>query len=467
MGERRYKTACGDSREILKTLADNTVDSVVTDPPAGIGIFCKDWDCFRRKHNPADVGRENAFGRLSAHAPHSYGESDRGRFVEFLVPIFQECLRVIRPGGFGVIWSLPRTSHWTAWALEEAGWGIVTPLYHHFSQGMPKHRSQIKPSTEHWILVRKKTPLTYEENVRRYGVGLLQIDACRIARAVDDVPGWHLSGAKGINGFQDTGSFAIHDMAPEEIQERCGGKGRWPSDALFSHDPRCIKVGTRKVKGCPAEVIQGGKDGGGYDPGSGDGSRRNVFEGYGNAEGWEEVDEYACVPSCAVRALGAQSGISRSRKGKPRRSKQPGEGWGATATGAEYDDVGDISRCFTTFRYESKASKSEKNAGLFGVVPCAKCEQIGTTEHVDPKTGKVQPCLLNDHSTVKPLALMRWLCRLCCPPGGQILDPFMGSASTGLAALQEGFRFLGIEQNERSYAIARARLAWGEKESQT
>lgn len=472
VSERRYRTALGDSREVLKTLADNSVDAMVTDPPAGVGIFGKDWDCFRRKHNPSDVGRDNAFGRMSARAPHSYGESDRGEFVAYLVPIFQECLRVIKPGGFGAVWALPKTSHWTAWALEEAGWGIVTPLYHHFSQGMPKHRSQIKPSTEMWWLVRKPTSLTYEENERQYGVGSLQIDACRIARAMDDVPGWHYSGAKGADGYENTGSFAIRDMTPEEIQERCGKKGRWPSDALFSHDSRCVRLGTHKVKGCPAVVVQGGQDGGGYDIGGQvTRLRRSEFQGYGDEAGMEELDEYACVPSCPVRLLDSLSGYRKSGKSHVlRRGKTTGKsmGYGSSSSSlmevadATYGDEGGISRCFTTLHYCPKTAKSERNAGLFGVIPCEKCGEIGTREHVDPDTGKTQPCILNGHSTVKPLALMRWLCRLCCIPGGQIVDPFMGSGSTGCAAVQEGFNFLGIERDERSYAIARARLAWVE-----
>ena len=64
----------------------------------------------------------------------------------------------------------------------------------------------------------------------------------------------------------------------------------------------------------------------------------------------------------------------------------------------------------------------------------------------------------NTHTTVKPLALMRWLCRLVTPPDGLILDPFMGSGTTGMAAMAEGFRFHGIEQSAEYAAIARARI---------
>ncbi len=66
----------------------------------------------------------------------------------------------------------------------------------------------------------------------------------------------------------------------------------------------------------------------------------------------------------------------------------------------------------------------------------------------------------NTHPTVKPLALMRWLCRLVTPPGGLILDPFAGSGSTLIAAHQEGFRAIDIEQDADYARIAEARLAW-------
>ena len=89
-----------------------------------------------------------------------------------------------------------------------------------------------------------------------------------------------------------------------------------------------------------------------------------------------------------------------------------------TATGAEYDDSGGASRFF----YVAKASKAERNANV--------------------------PSGRNDHPTVKPVALMRWLVRLVTPPGGVVLDPFMGSGSTGVAALREGFRFVGVDMDE-------------------
>jgi len=130
-----------------------------------------------------------------------------------------------------------------------------------------------------------------------------------------------------------------------------------------------------------------------------------------------------CVPECVCVKLDTQSGYSYSRIGKPRGSRRPGKGWGMTKTGAEYDDEGGASRFF----YCARASASDRGEK-------------------------------NDHPTVKPTEVMRYLCRLVTPPGGVILDPFAGSGSTGKAALIEGYRFVGIEIDERYVKIAKKRL---------
>src|SRR5690242_3672607 len=97
----------GDSLEILKTLEPNSVDSLVTDPPAGISFMGKEWD---------------------------KGDG----FIPSMTEVFKECLRVMKPGAHGFVWALPRTSHWTATALEEAGFEIRDVVTHLFGSGFPK-----------------------------------------------------------------------------------------------------------------------------------------------------------------------------------------------------------------------------------------------------------------------------------------------------------------------------------------
>lgn len=118
-----------------------------------------------------------------------------------------------------------------------------------------------------------------------------------------------------------------------------------------------------------------------------------------------------------------------------------------------HGDTGTAARFF----YCAKSSRAEREAGLDG--PASVMSVWGGNED-DLSEGKksVRPSR-NHHPTVKPLALMRWLCRLVCPPGGTVLDPFMGSGTTGIAGVQEGFDFIGIEREAEYYAIAEKRIA--------
>lgn len=396
--ESRYLTCCAKAEVALKLLPAGLVDSLVCDPPGGISFMGKEWD------------------------------TDHGGWKEWIcvhAPIFRECLRVLKPGAHGLVWALPKTSHWTAVALELAGFEIRDIVHHWFATGYPKSPNVLKPACEHWIKVRKPFQGTVAQNVAIYGTGALNIRACEIGRASDDVPGWHQSGAKGSEGYLGSDTYKIHDMSPEEIQERRGDKGRWPAHLILSHSDLCVQVGTRKVKGCPAVVTQGGKDGGGYDPGSGDGTRRGTFEGYGDADGMEEVEEWACVPGCPVRMLDTQAGPRAAGHHPKRRngkSMWAGEGGGLNGnSGPErWMDSGSASRFF----FQPKPSRRERDEGLLGVIPCHKCGGLETKEHDDPegrideKTGTVRriKCLRNPHPTLKGIALMQYLIRLITPP---------------------------------------------------
>lgn len=462
---------CGDALEVLSRWPDATFDALVTDPPSSVGFMGKEWD--------SDKG-------------------GREQWVAWLASVTREALRVVKPGGHGLVWALPRRSHWTAWALEDAGWEVRDCVYHAFGTGFPKsldvskaidraagaerevgaervyaggrRASQLdpggrthhegwtrpwqddpeavwrshftsvpateearrwsgwgtalKPAVECWWLVRK--PLSEKSvaaNVLAHGTGALNVDACRVAGTPEPTrfdPARH-----GHEGWRMAATGA------ETAATAAGRAGRWPPHLALSHDERCARVGMRRVRGCPAEVTQGGNHG--YEPGrEGSGAHRGTtFRGYGDADGLEEVDVWACVPGCPVRALDDQGGTSRSRRGKPRRSQAPGAGYGMVHTGAEYDDEGGVSRFFPCFRYQPKPSRSERDAGL---------------DH------------RNLHCTVKSIPLMRWLVRLITPQGGLVLDPFAGSGSTGCAALLEDCRFVGVEQDAGHCADAAARL---------
>jgi site-specific DNA-methyltransferase (adenine-specific) len=157
----------------------------------------------------------------------------------------------------------------------------------------------------------------------------------------------------------------------------------------------------------------------------------------------------------AAAALDASVPSTRSRIGKPRGSAKPGDGWGMTATGAEYEDEGGPSRFF----YTAKASRSERNAGLEGMPERDLNWSSGTQSPGTFQSEGTNRSVSNYHPTVKPLALMRWLVRLVTPAGGLVLDPFTGSGTTGVACVYEGRRFVGIELSDEYAAIARRRIA--------
>jgi len=128
------------------------------------------------------------------------------------------------------------------------------------------------------------------------------------------------------------------------------------------------------------------------------------------------------------------------------------------AHGGGYDDSGGASRFFPCFRYEAKPSRAERNAGLEGMEKRTP-RDLGTGDNsVGEGRGSLSLPRENHHPTVKPIALMAWLCRLVTPKGGLVLDPFLGSGTTGIAALREGFRFLGIEREADYMEIAQRRI---------
>ena len=152
----------GDCQHKLKDFADDSFDALITDPPAGISFMAKHWD--------KDKG-----GRV--------------HWIAWMQSVMQDCLRVLKPGAHGLVWALPRTSHWTATALENARFEIRDSMVHIFGSGFPKSLNlregkgtALKPAHENWILVRK--PLgekTVARNVLEHGTGALNIDASRIS----------------------------------------------------------------------------------------------------------------------------------------------------------------------------------------------------------------------------------------------------------------------------------------------
>lgn len=189
----------------------------------------------------------------------------------------------------------------------------------------------------------------------------------------------------------------------------------------------------------------------------------------------EDCQPSACVPGCPALELDEQSGIRKSGMMNPGQMRKQSLGKGgyhgdfpdtATLQGT-YGDEGGASRFFAQFYYAPKASKEERNLGCEGLPEqkrnATHFDGAGGIAHRIGEDGKVTPKAIpapesNIHPTVKNQSLMRFLCRLITPPNGIVLDCFAGSGSTGVAAIAEGFRFIGIELDPDYAAIASARL---------
>lgn len=458
VGTAAYALHLGDCLSVMRGMADDSVDSVVTDPPAGISFMGRAWDG---------------------------NKGGRDQWIAWLSSVLVECRRVLKPGGHALIWALPRTSHWTGMAVEDAGFQIREVVTHLFGSGFPKsldvskamdkkagvkrevvgryvppqddpknkwtpankHNqmnahyevfgaerecirdltapatpeakqwagfgTSLKPANEHWILARK--PLSESSvaaNVAEWGTAALNIDACRVGNA-------DTRGKASMSALGQGSGWNKHNN-----REVIAGSdsGRWPPNVVLTHSADCNGV---------------------------------------------------CAEDCPIRILDLQSGNLKSNSGTPFTSNRPaGNVYGGYAPvdfQGFYGDSGGASRFYPTFRYDpeydapffycAKASRSERNEGCEALEKKAAHKMAGGEFQPDGRTLTSKGLEhQNHHPTVKPVALIRWLCRLITPPGGLILDPFMGSGTTGVAAVQEGFRFVGIEREAEYMAICEKRI---------
>ena len=423
-GRARWCVVEGDSADVLASLPPASVHALVTDPPAGIGFMGREWDRDR---------------------------GGRAQWVAWLASVLGLARVAVRPGGRAFVWALPRTTHWTGCAVEDAGWSIETVVTHLFGTGWPKGQGQLKPSSEHWYLARTG-PSTG-----------LNVDACRVTAggpspsiARREVAARTGSTPEGANGWTKRNS-AEHYTA-----ERPGeASGRWPPNTLFSHSPGCERVGERRVQsGSPTPYARSADATTFFGASKPVGS---VPVSHADPDGTEVVEAWRCVEGCPVALLDAQSGETASHGGGT--SSVVGYGSGASETRQiAPGDTGTASRffpCFPAddpappFAYIAKPSRAERNEGVcVDPQPRRRRNELlpGDCYGNDRREGNVHP-------TVKPVALMRWLLRLITEPGDIVLDPFGGSGTTGVAALAEGRRVIIIERDPAFAAICRARLS--------
>jgi site-specific DNA-methyltransferase (adenine-specific) len=363
-----YTLHLGDCIEAMRAMPDNSVDSIVTDPPYGLSFMGKKWDY--------DVPS---------------------------VEIWVECLRVLKPGGHLLAFAGTRTQHRMAVRIEDAGFEIRDMIAWVYGSGFPKSRNlsgdwqgwgtALKPALEPITVARKPLTGTVAANVLAHGTGALNIDGCRVGwpdgKAPEiGTPGWG-GPAKKLTAVPGQDGDTVERSKPSDL-------GRWPANLIHDGSDDVVVL-------FPSE---------------------------------------ACASAPVKSAEPTANGFSGPVKYSGMRER---------VAGAFHADTGSAARFF----YCAKASRADRNDGLpTGEKPAVTaCATMREREQADwPKRNG------NHHPTVKPTDLMAYLLRLVTPPGGTALDPFMGSGSTGKAAMREGFNFIGCELDPEYLAIAKARI---------
>ncbi|OZE04362.1 hypothetical protein CH249_25860 [Rhodococcus sp. 05-2255-3B1] len=419
----------GDCIEVLRTLPDCSVDSVVTDPPYGLEFMGREWDGadgFRRSLNPEDAGRDNAFGRASKTSP----EYKAGPlFQQWCEAWASECLRVLKPGGHMVAFGGSRTWHRLAAAIEDSGFEIRDSIAWLYGSGFPKSVDVAKAITG--------TQLGYGSNsgaIRRATMGSDYVESGR-------------QGNRDGAGRRDTG---LLDQELELTSDAVPWEG-WGTALKPGFEP--IVVGRKPLSGTvPANVLAHGTGALNIDGCRIDGRERTEYglssatRSYGTTYGAPSAaadfdsskgrwPTNVLLDESQAGALDAQSGVSTSRASTGKQTAKHGTSAlgdfkGRPDAAAGHSDTGGASRFFPTFRYEAKAPTSER-----------------------PSVDGVQ------HPTVKPLDLMRWLVRLVTPPNGVVLEPFAGSGTTAEACVHEHMKCIAVEREADYLPLIVARLS--------
>lgn len=337
-----------------------------------------------------------------------YGLNFMGKRWDYDVPateVWAECLRVLKPGGYLLAFAGTRTQHRMAVRIEDGGFEIRDMIAWVYGSGFPKsHNGEwggtaLKPALEPITVARKPFAGTVEANWREHGTGALNIDVCRVSPTGERLGG----GDESSKASKPDGWARPWMDDPEHVAAH--------NAKMTANVEKATELGR-----WPANLIHDGSD--------------------------EVVALFPANAGASAPVRGTESSKASVGQVTGERERVPG---------AFHADKGSAARFF----YCAKASRKDRNEGLdSGDVP-AVATQATMREREDADWPARNG---NHHPTVKPTDLMTYLCRLVTPAGGTVLDPFMGSGSTGKAAIREGFSFIGCELSPEYLAIAEARI---------
>ena len=492
---------CGDCLEVMRGMEDNSVDSIVTDPPYGWSFMGKKWD-----YNVPSV------------------------------EIWQECLRVLKPGGFILCACGTRTQHRMTVNIEDAGfeirdivawvYGSGFPKSHNIGKAIDKINGKPQPTEEFKTFLKEgkeRSKLTCEQIDNKIGNGsgifsqhytgnnsqieyptkekyeILKdililddsfdylIDWAEAEREVigkkkSSIGGTVCAGERNAEFIEEHRNKEIDITIPttEEAKKYEGwGTALKPAMELWTLARKplsestvaqnVLKHGTGgiNIDGCRVGMSE-------EDNKMLEAKSSKEFKGvkpFGNTD----IKGSALKPhtqgrfpanlihdgSEEVVGLFPDTKPTKPHGGDGGKLDTQNMGWGFKRMPCKLSDNGGSA---SRFFYCAKASKSERNKGLEGFEEKPMTE-YGSIKKSEGRTGINTP-QSNSHPTVKPISLMRYLCRLITPKDGTVLDCFTGSGSTGVACKLEGFNFIGIEKDSEYVKIAEARIKAWKKEAE-
>lgn len=354
--EKMVKLINDDCFKALKTLEANSIDSLVTDPPAGITFTGAEWD-------------EDKGGRTE--------------WINWMRSVMRECYRVMKPGAHGLVWAIPRTSHWTSAALEHAGFEIRDCITHIFGSGFPKSTDIGKQidklrGAERKVVGKKKYSAP---DIRGNSYDSDVSDRKRLAVDITEAATPH---AKEWEGW---------GTALKPATEQYWLVRRPLAEKTATWNVLKWKTGALNI----------------------DASRISPTPDYGRSA------------ANAKGTVNAHNGM---------------EGKAFKIAERDGDYASELGRFPSNLIIDDFIQERLEESGRYFY-----CAKISAAERGD-----------STHPTMKTQKLMRYLCTLITPKGGTILDPFMGSGSTGVAALKDGFSFVGIEKEKEFYEICKKRI---------
>jgi len=382
----------GDCRDQLKTLPDNSIDSIVTDPPYELGFMGKSWDASGIAYN---------------------------------TDMWRECLRVLKPGGHMLAFSGSRTYHRMTVAIEDAGFEIRDQIMWVYGTGFPKNHDVSKA-----IDAKILTGGSHSKNIKS---------------AIEQRPGESRETAtlpnNGVMSDERKGGITNDNPATPEAQQWSG----WGTALKPSHEPICVARKPLGEKTVAENVLKYGTGALNIDATRVEGEPPKAMIGTGWAAQDKKNAEHGFRPNAYYTD---QNGVEYEPNDLGR--------WPAN-----FIHDGSIETEWSKFFYGAKASPQDRNDGLDDF----EGGKTNDGRKVDANNAYQRGATVrkNTHPTVKPTDLMIYLCKMVTPPNGTVLDPFMGSGSTGRGAINGGFNFIGIEMSQEYIDISRARIAIVEK----